>query len=135
MLLPWQRCNYRDFESKNWNRLNFVQRVDALQGLENEMARQQGREPRTLVPETMEPSTAGYYNQEDPLRIYINESNIYSNEPGNNYDLMDTVIHEGRHAYQDDCIYNRLKDGYIEKESAEKFRYYQHKTGKNYKIA
>ena len=96
------------FQSSNWEKMSPKQRVDALQGLENTMAAEQGRTPRNIQPtEFGNNNTLGQYRPQDPNNLYINKNLIKSND--GNYQAMQTTIHEGRHAYQDDCITGKIK--------------------------
>lgn len=94
------------FKSSNWQSMNATQRVGALQGLEGNMAQQQGRQPRTVKTEKMESGTNGYYSMADPQYVKLNADLVAS--PQGNYQAMQTTIHEGRHAYQDDCVRGRI---------------------------
>lgn len=100
-----------DFETENWNKLSSIERREALQYLENQMALEQGRSPREVyVNDTLGKGQCGYYSPNDPTRIHINRDHLQSSKKGSQYDAMNTVIHEGRHAYQDDCIQGRLRN-------------------------
>ena len=104
------KSNYMDaFHSENWERLNFDSRVSALQHLENQSASEQGRSARTIEPSFFEKdengfTTVGYYSPEEQDKLFINQDAINSNSP---YQAMSTVLHEGRHAYQDDIVNDR----------------------------
>ena len=94
------------FETSNWKRLSTHRRVDALQGLENSMAAKQGRSPRSVVLDgNMPDARHGQYNPGDPDILRVN-MNLVKSDNGN-YQAMQSTIHEGRHAYQDDCIRSR----------------------------
>jgi len=95
--------DYSVFETSKWEKMTPFDRMEALQGLEISMAAEQGRTPRKVHPKSDFPSsTRGQYNPTDPGYLYINSSLINSNKE--NYQAMQTTIHEGRHAYQDDCV-------------------------------
>ncbi len=106
------------FKSECWNGsgdkkgLTDEQKIYCLQELENYMAEVQGRKPRTVV-NNPDLNAMGVYRPYDPDYIEINlDKNPTS------FDCMDTIIHEGRHATQDDCLsgkpYN--KELYTEEE-------------------
>lgn len=95
----------RIFKTSNWERMSNRQRVDALQELENSMASEQRRRPRTVLPSALSNTTRGQYMPLDPDNLHINNQ-LIQNDHGN-YQAMQTVIHEGRHAYQDDCVTRR----------------------------
>ncbi|MDO4332036.1 MAG: glycohydrolase toxin TNT-related protein, partial [Eubacteriales bacterium] len=98
------------FRSENWSKMNADQRLAALQKLENITAGQEGRTARTVVPEKMEnDSTYGYFNEtSSPNSLHINEKLLNGNGANGGYDAIDTLWHEGRHAYQYDAYSGRL---------------------------
>lgn len=101
-----------DFKTDNWKNLSPSERRESLQYLENKMAEEAGRKPRRIqVDKKLKPGECGYYDDSVLKRgnIYINEDYLYSNDRAKQYDAMDTVIHEGRHAYQYDCVNGRIK--------------------------
>ena len=80
-----------------WRGLSPEQRFEALRGVEQRMAAIQGRPP---VEMTVEPCTlAGASGQYDHStgRMSIAPEELQSENP---YRVLDTVINEGRHAYQ-----------------------------------
>lgn len=103
----WSNHNpMEDFQTNKWGWLSGNEKLSRLQSLENSMAAEQGRLPREVT--TYHGEGCGYYDRNDPGKLYINEDYIYSTTPGEQYDAMNTVIHEGRHAYQHDCIDGRI---------------------------
>ena len=92
------------FNRENWSNSSYQDRMNAYQSLEHCMAKEQGRAERQVVFEDFSkthPDAVGYYSKnDDKLHMDIG----YLNGSKNPYDGMDTVIHEGRHAYQHDCI-------------------------------
>lgn len=78
------------------------QRKEALQGLENYFAGVQGRTPRTVTVDNLGDGVMGQYSPRISDKIYISQDLLESN--AGSFMAMDTIIHEGRHAYQDDCI-------------------------------
>lgn len=97
-----------DFQTEKWDRLSAKERLNHLQSLENDMAAEQGRKARKVTPKQCD--CCGSYDWENPNKLYINQSYLESRVPGEQYDAMDTVIHEGRHAYQHDCIEGKIKN-------------------------
>jgi hypothetical protein len=96
--------NFTFFKSEYWNGsgdkkgLTDEQKIYCLQELENYMAEVQGRKPRTVV-NNPDLNAMGAHSPYDPDYIEINlDKNPTS------FDCMDTIIHEGRHATQDDCL-------------------------------
>lgn len=95
------------FRSDQWAALSDQDKQEQLQALENEMAANQGREARDVVISS-EYSNGGCYQSdgEGGGTIYISENDFDSN----GYECMDTVYHEGRHAYQDDVVHDRIEN-------------------------
>lgn len=90
------------FTTSNWASASFDERRDALQGLENYFAGVQGRTPRTVTVDNLDKGVMGQYSPRKSANIFISRELLESNT--GNFMAMDTIIHEGRHAYQDDCI-------------------------------
>lgn len=101
-----------DFKTENWEKLTPQERKNSLQYLENKVAAEEGRSPRKIkVDKTLKDGECGYYSDGvfNRNNIYINEDYLYSNAPSKQYEAMDTVLHEGRHAYQSDCVKGRIE--------------------------
>ncbi len=110
------------FKSENFKNASVQERMDAYQALENKLAQDEGRTPRKLVfdseiadgmgfNEYGPEKYCGYYSSYDD-KIHINPyyiSDACANN-GDQFDGMNTVAHEGRHAYHYDA-----RQGYIEK--------------------
>ena len=108
MRWPWKpKFNPDKFRSQNWYNLRGGDnaRLSQLQALENNMAKSQGRNPRTVVIDNSI-SNGGYYrsNGQGGGTIHVSENDLHNNS----FECMDTVLHEGRHAYQDDVINDRI---------------------------
>ena len=93
-----------EMKSDNWGNLSDENKVACLQEVENRNAAAQGREAATVVSY----SSAGCYGEYDKASntIYVNMDCCSS------FESLDTVIHEGNHAYQEYCIDNNV--GYDE---------------------
>lgn len=105
--------DFNILRKENWQNMTYGQRVDFYQKLENAMAASQNRQARTVTPEHIQKKdVAGYYSEYDPGKIVINKRLIMQDD--RRYDNCDTIIHEGRHAFQDDCIYGKAYIGNIE---------------------
>ena len=89
----------RSTDETIWGSLSTTQRQSVLQTLENRIAFNEGRNARNVVLENMDPGYYGYYNHSDPANIHLSYSGIDDVN-----DALDTLYHEGRHAYQWDCI-------------------------------
>ena len=94
---------------EKWTSLNVEQKLAVLQSVEYKEASRVGRLPCNIVGEVIDDSdggiTLGYFDTETK-DIKINTSQLEADSKyGNNYrEHLDTVLHEGRHAYQDQCI-------------------------------
>ncbi|MFD1423380.1 hypothetical protein ACFQ4J_06440 [Laceyella tengchongensis] len=98
-----------------WNQLTINERINVLQQLEQHYAKLQGREPCTIRM-TDDPELMGFY-EPNSYTIYVNKKLLQSD---NCYEIVDTVLHEGRHAYQGVVI-----DKGVERESEEIVRIWE----------
>jgi len=88
--------------TSNWATVTCNERLGALQNLENYFAAVQGRAPRSVQVRSLDEYVMGKYSPRNPANILISKD-LLEDSTGN-FMAMDTIIHEGRHAYQDDCI-------------------------------
>ena len=79
-----------------WERLDLESRRQVLQSIENHLARVQGRPPCPIRVERMNPREFGGYDRASKT-ITVSEEHIASDDI---YEIIDTIVHEGRHAYQ-----------------------------------
>lgn len=84
---------------RKWETLGPVERLNALQTLEDKLAEIQHRPPYQVVVETMAPNDYGYF---DGNAIHINATHVVN--PGFRLEAIDTIAHEGRHAYQEYAV-------------------------------
>ncbi len=98
---------FQSFTSDQWAKMDFEKRLEALQDAENQLAQEQGREARSVVPEES-CSYNGYYSMDDPEHLHINADLVRSDD--GNYKCLQNVAHEGRHAYQHDCIEGKIEN-------------------------
>ena len=84
-------------------------RLCLLQEFENRISALNGRAALTIKPIPMdeiraEPSLSGYYSYSEPDSLYINPLYLTGTRTGQSgfspADALDTIVHEGRHAYQ-----------------------------------
>ncbi len=87
---------------ENWEGLNENERVSTLQSVENEMAEIQGRENIPVISD--HDMNHGSYGGYDGCEIHINSDHLMGDKPVE--ENVDTIIHEGRHAYQDYIVNN-----------------------------
>lgn len=93
-----------NLDPKIWDALDTDSRLATLQSVENEMAEIQGRTPVAITADdTLGPSTFGGYNAATEA-ISVNTSHLNSDMAVDEF--IDTIVHEGRHAYQDYAIKN-----------------------------
>lgn len=79
-----------------WEGLSVNERLEALQTLECKLAEIQGRDP-VLVLYSETPGENGHYDPETRT-ITLNAEQL--SNPRQRLELVDTIAHEGRHAYQ-----------------------------------
>ena len=84
-----------------WQSSDASERLETLQSIENRMAEIQQRPPVAIVPEAMASNVFGGWNGE---YIAINKGHLNSDMPVEEF--ANTIVHEGRHAYQDFAIKN-----------------------------
>lgn len=100
--------------TEEWNKLSVQEKLDALQSVENEVAAREGRAPCKVQGQYIQSdsrgTTLGYYSRADRT-ITINTEQLDSNSKyGNDYKVhLDTVLHEGRHAYQHQAVRGEIK--------------------------
>lgn len=85
---------------ENWCQLDASERQQVLQQAENRIAEIEHRESCPLNFEAMDSSLYGFFSSETK-DITINSLYVNSNDFGDYREMLDTLIHEGRHAYQD----------------------------------
>lgn len=96
-----------------WNALTTQEKLNTLQAIENEVAEREGRASCQVsgryIPSTPEGVTLGYYNR-GMRDITINtEQLMEQSQYGNDYRVhLDTVLHEGRHAYQHQAVMGEI---------------------------
>ena len=86
-----------ELQFENWQNLDVNERVEALQQLENEVAEIAHRPALEITAETMR---EGLMGQCGPYGIKINADALASDSYGMYRENLDTLFHEGRHAYQ-----------------------------------
>lgn len=124
--------SYKDiFKTENFKNASIKEKMDAYQALENKMAQEQGRAPRTVV---FDGSGNFPFNENGPIKNYAAYSNdtgcIYMNpyylsdycaKNGHQFDGINSIIHEGRHAYQYDSAFgysDKISNDYLARQNA-----------------
>lgn len=90
----------------NWQVLSPSERLEVLQKAENKIAEIEHRESCPIITKDMPEGHFGYYSPNSKA-ITINVQYIYSADFNSYKETLDTLIHEGRHAYQDYNISER----------------------------
>lgn len=93
-------CDVDEIRYDNWVELSVEDRTDVLQEMECRIAEIEHREPCQINVREME---EGNYGAFSPVTkdITINSLYVESNSFQDYKEMLDTLIHEGRHAYQD----------------------------------
>lgn len=82
-----------------WTSLSLTERKEVLASVEKHVATIEHRPPLSVAVEQLKQNALGYH---DTMRhkIAINEKCVLSNDPCMHREVIETIIHEGRHAYQ-----------------------------------
>lgn len=91
--------NVKEIKYENWNTLSLEQKAEVLNRIEHQVAAIEHRPPLKVNLEQMDPKTLGYQCDTE-RRIALNSTHVASNNPNVHREVIDTIIHEGRHAYQ-----------------------------------
>ncbi|MBQ7579307.1 MAG: hypothetical protein IJT25_02105, partial [Clostridia bacterium] len=99
---------YSKFKGSHWQNYSIEKRLKILQALENKLAKKAHREP---LPVIVHPdpnwNCFGMFQVQSGKRIlFINENLLYKHEL--RYHALETIIHEGRHAYQYNVINSKI---------------------------
>ncbi len=89
----------QEIRYENWEQLSSDEKTALLNSLEGQIADIECRPPCPVCFEYMDEGTYGGYN-EYRKDITLNE-NLLTNDYDVYCELLDTLVHEGRHAYQD----------------------------------
>lgn len=97
---------------ENWKNLAMEQRRDLLNTIEYHIAKIEHRPPVPIKVEKMQPQTFGYQDSYNNI-IALNSKYVMSDSKESYKDVIYTIIHEGRHAYQHynvdkKCIHDSL---------------------------
>lgn len=84
---------------EEWTKLSLEQRKQLLNELEKNIAEIEHRPALKVDIEQMKPKTLGYHSPSQQ-RIALNHLYVNSNSPEIHREVIDTIIHEGRHSYQ-----------------------------------
>lgn len=99
---------------ENWKKLNLEQRKELLNSIEYQIAKIEHRLPLPIKVEKMASNVFGYQDSYNKL-IALNSKFVMSDSKEAYKDVLDTIIHEGRHAYQHynvdkKCVHDSLSE-------------------------
>lgn len=114
-----------EVEPENWKKLSLEERVKVLQTIESVAAFLGGRPTLAVQSESMPRNVNGEMNWESQ-KISLNESLVQSDDPDCLRQVLKTLVHEGRHAYQYSNLFNARTEPNTEKYQSWKVNY---KTG------
>lgn len=119
---------------ENWKDLSLEQRRDLLNTIEYRIAQIEHRPPVPIKVEKMDARTFGYQDSYNNI-IALNSKYVMSDTKEAYKDVIDTIIHEGRHAYQHynvdkKCVHDSLSEVNTWRENFydPKYRYYSGNT-------
>jgi hypothetical protein len=111
--------SFKNYIPENWEKYDTVKKqIAALQALENYMAKQQGRDARTVKDAELKEGDYGEYSYGTPdvLKVDLKQLNNDFKNKSSFYALA-AVIHEGRHAQQHDAVNNKLNNNPFDKKT------------------
>ncbi len=115
---------------ENWKNLTLEQRAGLLNTIEHRIALIEHRPPLPIKVKKLEPNVFGYQDSYNKL-IALNSKFVISDSKEAYRDVIDTIIHEGRHAYQhynvdQKCVHESLSEVNTWRENFydPKYRYY-----------
>lgn len=88
-----------ELKYENWSKLSLEQRQEVLNIVEHKIAEIEHRPALRVEVENMRPHDLGYQNW-GQQKIALNTQYVVSNDPNVHREILSTIIHEGRHAYQ-----------------------------------
>lgn len=91
--------DFPELQYDKWKELSLRERVDVLGVLEAEVAKIEMRDPISVQHESTAPGLMGYFDRKE-LRLVISDSLLVSDRKEDYVEVLDTLFHEGRHAYQ-----------------------------------
>ena len=93
-------ASVEELRYEKWSELSIEEKYRALQVAEIKIAEIEHRDFCTVEIKNLDPCSYGYYNSATKT-ITLNEMYIKDNDSISFKQTLDTLIHEGRHAYQD----------------------------------
>lgn len=84
---------------ENWSNLSLEERTEVLNRIEQKFAEIEHRPAVRVYVEDMNVNSLGYHSNTEH-KIALNAKYVGANNPNLHREVIDTIIHEGRHAYQ-----------------------------------
>lgn len=88
-----------EFRLENWQKLSLSEREELLNRVEHTIAAIEHRPALRVELQQMQPRHLGYQSASEN-KIVLNSLYVGSNDAGMHREVLDTIVHEGRHAYQ-----------------------------------
>lgn len=89
----------KELRFENWSKLSLGERAEVLNRVEQNIAAIEHRPPLNVELEKLKLRHMGYQSASEN-KIVLNSTIVGSNKPELHREVIDTIIHEGRHAYQ-----------------------------------
>jgi hypothetical protein len=92
--------NVENLDYASWQKLSVEERIETIQNAENKIAEIEHRNPCPIKVQQLSSDTYGYFS---PINKTITLNLTYLSNPSEQSyrATLDTLVHEGRHAYQD----------------------------------
>jgi len=119
-------CKIESLRYEKWKELSFDQHMEVLNKLEHVIAKIEHRNPCPIYAEKLDENNLGKFSRKGKYMV-INSEYINSNSFKDHSEVLDTLIHEGRHAYQDYNLTER--EVHIRQDEVEKWRENLYETG------
>ena len=101
-------------DEESWKASSTSERLESLKNLEKVLAERQGRDPCIINNTFLPKNELGKIEPAFPEIMHIQHHLLELNDPKL---AVDTVVHEGRHAFQLDCINNPSRHPEIDKQT------------------
>lgn len=88
-----------DLRLENWSKLSLSEREELLNRVEQHIAAIEHRPALKVEIQQLEPRHLGYQSASEH-KIVLNSLYVGENDPAMHREVLDTIVHEGRHAYQ-----------------------------------